>query len=499
MKYCPDCRLDYPDTSKFCKACGKSLVLKPAQSESCPSCGSAMQSGWKFCKECGHSFSGAGASHEQTAPVSQTPPAVTVAAPTEFSITCVACGFAQAPGEPFCKGCGRPFSQPTEPRADSATLPAYSPSPSYSGPSAPFVPEVKVEPPPPPPPVTCATCGHQNRPDAEQCEACGALVGIGLKRKRRRRILVGVLASLISLIVLVCGLGVGWYFWGVTVTVSTDPADARVFIDDKEVGKSKDAGAGSLSHIRAGEHSLKVIRDGYDEWKQSFTIELTDFNKSLNAKLNATKFKLTVVSTPPGSEVLVDDVSVGRTSETSGSFSTEPMKLGEHSLIVRHDGYHDWKQTVSLKADMKVEVTLSSAPIIDTNTGSAETDIRNTLEGWAQTTRNRDLDAHMRYYADTLDYYYKLTLVPSVRVREDRSKAFARFNTLTNVTLNNMTVQLDSTNERATVILDKNFDFKGDNNAFYNGSVQVQLTMTKLAGAWLITGEKELKVYYVNK
>ena len=53
--------------------------------------------------------------------------------------------------------------------------------------------------------------------------------------------------------------------------------------------------------------------------------------------------------------------------------------------------------------------------------------------------------------------------------------------------------------ETATVTLDKTFDFRGDNNAFFNGSVQTQLALTKLGGAWLITGEKELKVYYVNK
>lgn len=83
-------------------------------------------------------------------------------------------------------------------------------------------------------------------------------------------------------------------------------------------------------------------------------------------------------------------------------------------------------------------------------------------------------------------------------MREDRIRAFAKFNYLS-VQLSNMNIQLDSTGQRATVVFDKTFDFRGDNNAFYNGSVQDQLTLTKLGGAWLITGEKELKIYYVNK
>jgi hypothetical protein len=104
----------------------------------------------------------------------------------------------------------------------------------------------------------------------------------------------------------------------------------------------------------------------------------------------------------------------------------------------------------------------------------------------------------MRYYADTLDYYYNHTQVPSTKIRDDRTRAFQKFNYL-DVRLSNINVQLDSTRQRASVLLDKSFDFRGDNNAFYNGSVQDQLTLTKLGGGWLITGEKELKVYYVNK
>ena len=121
-----------------------------------------------------------------------------------------------------------------------------------------------------------------------------------------------------------------------------------------------------------------------------------------------------------------------------------------------------------------------------------------TLEGGAQSTRNRDVDSHMRYYADTLDYYYARTLVPSSKVRDDRMPAFQKFNWLS-VQLSNMNVQLDSTGQRTTVVFDKTFDFRGDNNSFYDGSVQDQLTLTKLGGASMITGEKELKVYCVNK
>jgi ketosteroid isomerase-like protein len=177
---------------------------------------------------------------------------------------------------------------------------------------------------------------------------------------------------------------------------------------------------------------------------------------------------------------------------------TTPLTPGEHTLVVRRDGYREWKQSVQLRRDQKLEVTLTSAPIAYQSASSADIEIKNSLEGWAQASRNRDIDRHLQYYTDTLDFYYNRTMVPSSKVREDRTRAFAKFNYIS-VQLSNINIQLDSTGQRATVTLDKTFDFRGDNNAYFNGSVQDLLALTKLGGSWLITGEKELKVYYVNK
>jgi len=319
----------------------------------------------------------------------------------------------------------------------------------------------------------------------------------GYKWKIKR--LVVVAAVLVVLMLLATGVAAaGWYALGVKVIVQTDPSESKIVIDGQDVGKTSSNGTLITSRVRMGDHTLVVNRDGYDEWKQTFNIAFTDFSKSLNIKLSATKYRLTVVSSPAASEVLVDDVSIGSTNASTGSLETTPLVPGEHTLIVRHDGYREWKQTLKVSADQKLGVTLSPAPVPDQGASSAENEIRNSLEGWAQTSRNRDIDGHLQYYADTLDFYYNRTMVPSTKVREDRTRAFAKFNNI-NIQLTNINIQLDSTGQRATVTLDKTFDFRGDDNAFFNGSVQDQLALTKLGGAWLITGEKELKVYYVNK
>ena len=350
----------------------------------------------------------------------------------------------------------------------------------------------------PPKDVVCETCSHRSRPGSTICESCGALVGSQLRKARAKKFAIVTSVVLGIIILLTSVAAAGWYVIGVKVHIQTDPAESRVVVDGQEVGKTNSYGALTLPRIRAGDHTLIVKRDGYDDWKQSFNIAFTDISKGLNVKLNATRFKLTIVSSPPSSEVLVDNISIGTTGDSDGRLETAPLPTGEHAVIVRHDGYREWKQTVTLSADQKLDVTLSSAPVVDENAPSAESEVNTALEGWAQSTRNRDVDAHMRYYADTLDYYYKLTQVPSSKVRDDRTKAFAKFNYVS-VQLSNINVALDSTGQRATVLLDKTFDFRGDNDAFFSGSVQNQLTLTKLGGAWLITGEKELKVYYVNK
>lgn len=67
------------------------------------------------------------------------------------------------------------------------------------------------------------------------------------------------------------------------------------------------------------------MHDGCDDWKQSFNVAFFDFSKSLKVKLNLTKYKLAIVSTPAGSEVLVDNQPMGNTSDSGGALDTSPL------------------------------------------------------------------------------------------------------------------------------------------------------------------------------
>jgi serine/threonine protein kinase/ketosteroid isomerase-like protein len=123
-------------------------------------------------------------------------------------------------------------------------------------------------------------------------------------------------------------------------------------------------------------------------------------------------------------------------------------------------------------------------------------DVKDALEEWADSTRNRDLDKHMSRYADMLDTYYKRQNVGASQVRTDRNNAFTRYDKM-EVTIDNVEVTPDPTGLRATVVFDKSWEFDSpDKNS--KGSVRQQVNFVKAGGRWLINGEKDLQVYYTD-
>lgn len=121
--------------------------------------------------------------------------------------------------------------------------------------------------------------------------------------------------------------------------------------------------------------------------------------------------------------------------------------------------------------------------------------VSSALNGWAAATSARDIDAHMNYYADTLDTYYNAKNISASRVRADRERAFSTYSSM-KVQLSNIKVTPDASGQRATATLDKSWNFEGDKVS--TGSVQQLITLEKTQGRWRITGERDLQVYYVS-
>jgi hypothetical protein len=109
--------------------------------------------------------------------------------------------------------------------------------------------------------------------------------------------------------------------------------------------------------------------------------------------------------------------------------------------------------------------------------------------------RSADLDAHMANYADTLHTYYLQKNYSASRVRANVARAFAKYSSF-DVKLTNMTIEVDPTGTRAVATFDKTFTFTGATT--FSGSGLNRFWLEKIGGRWLITGEKDLKTYYIN-
>jgi hypothetical protein len=145
-------------------------------------------------------------------------------------------------------------------------------------------------------------------------------------------------------------------------------------------------------------------------------------------------------------------------------------------------------------ANSNANATPQPSPV---DVAAARAGVQVALNSWAETVRQGNLEEHMKYYADVLDVYYNATSVSRSRVRTDREAAFSKYSSM-DMQVANINIEIDQTGTRATATFDKTFDFRTDDKSF-NGSGLNRFWFTKVGGRWLITGEKELKNYYVNK
>jgi hypothetical protein len=128
---------------------------------------------------------------------------------------------------------------------------------------------------------------------------------------------------------------------------------------------------------------------------------------------------------------------------------------------------------------------------------AARREVSDALKGWRQTMVNPDVDAHMSYYASMLHTYYNAASVDASRVRANVARAFSTYSTF-DVQITNLQIEVDPSGEKAIATFDKTFEFSNAEKK-YSGSGLNRFWFEKIAGRWLITGEKDLKTYYVNK
>jgi hypothetical protein len=142
-----------------------------------------------------------------------------------------------------------------------------------------------------------------------------------------------------------------------------------------------------------------------------------------------------------------------------------------------------------------VEVKKTSVALSAEQENQIKKETTEMLEVWRVSIEKHDIDTHIKSYVATLDNYYKESGIHREHVRADRLRAFERYPDIS-LQVDNVKITPHSTNS-ATVVFDKSWTFKRPDKTS-TGSVQQEMELVKQDGKWLISGEKDLKVYYIN-
>ncbi len=119
-------------------------------------------------------------------------------------------------------------------------------------------------------------------------------------------------------------------------------------------------------------------------------------------------------------------------------------------------------------------------------------EISQRVYGWKSSLESHDFNGYMNNYAPTVDYYNRRG-VSSVTIRADKARAFSLYNSM-RVNVSNMSVSVDPSGDTATAVFDKEWVFAGDGRS--EGKTRSQLDFRRINGRWLITAERDLKLYY---
>ena len=132
---------------------------------------------------------------------------------------------------------------------------------------------------------------------------------------------------------------------------------------------------------------------------------------------------------------------------------------------------------------------VNTAPPV--NKSAVSRDVADAIESWKNDTESFDTDSLIGHYADRVDYF-KTNGASRATVAQDKARAFSQFDTV-NFRISNVNIDVADTGDAATAEFDKEWRFEGDHVS--EGKVRSQLKFKKVGGRWLITSEKDLKVY----
>lgn len=149
-----------------------------------------------------------------------------------------------------------------------------------------------------------------------------------------------------------------------TVAISSMPG-AMVWMDSNSQGRIPSSGTLTLSTIPSGNHLFKVTASGYNDWINTMYIQpntVTPVTATLTpaggtpAPVPVTG-GFTIVSTPTGADVFIDNLFRGYTPSTP-----DGITAGQHQVTLKYNGYVDYSTTATINAGQTTPLAISLQP-----------------------------------------------------------------------------------------------------------------------------------------
>jgi ketosteroid isomerase-like protein len=189
--------------------------------------------------------------------------------------------------------------------------------------------------------------------------------------------------------------------------------------------------------------------------------------------------------------VLKNDTGAGNTN-AAGTITANANTAGDAGGIFASPSQETPQPTPTTRPDTSPSPTPGSTPPTDTERIMRE--VSDTIYRWKERLEARDLNGTMSYYAATVNYYRRANATKAF-VRNNKNTALSRFSSIS-ISISDLSVSVAATGQTAIAEFDKEWVFIGARRS--TGKVRSRLSFRNDDGRWLITGERDLKVYRSN-
>jgi hypothetical protein len=136
------------------------------------------------------------------------------------------------------------------------------------------------------------------------------------------------------------------------IMIYSSTKDAKIFVDGRIIGSVP---YDDPIELAPGSHTIKVTKPGYAEFSDQFELKSGDI-KEFEIDLIAFSGILKITTNIPKAIIQLDGKIMGNTP------SEFEVTVGEHTILVRKDGYREAIKKLNIKAGESYDVSINLEP-----------------------------------------------------------------------------------------------------------------------------------------